>query len=84
MKRFQVYRSTNVDSNVVAEYDKLAEAKAYCNDAVKGYEYAGVDCPDYSKNTSFAYDVYDGSPFNDDSSTGLNDPVFMTGWYYND
>lgn len=84
MKQFSVYYNTNVECNKVAEFDRLDESKAYCEEQVKGYEYAGVGCPDETHNISFSLDVYDGSPINEDSLTGLNDPVFTTGWYYNE
>lgn len=86
MKNFSVYYRTNVESVMVAEFDTLADAVAYCDEETKGCELVADGDNRYENhNISFSYEVFEGNPLEldeDGDVTGLKNPTYETELYY--
>lgn len=86
MKRFIVFYNNNVESNQVADFDTLEQAKQYCTEECKGYEPVCDGDTEYEhRATTKHYEVFDGDPRildEDGDVVDFNDPVYVTGSYY--
>ena len=76
MKRFIVFYSNNVESSEMGSFDTLDEARAYCDEQVRGEEESNGDYND--KCLQYCYEVYD-STIEDFFSS---DPVYATKLYW--
>ena len=75
MKKYLVFHSNNVESNKVAEFDTVSEAKTYCDEQTKGAEPFDGDDGDLCHD--FRYEVYDSENFNPEYGFEGN-PVYET------
>ena len=88
MKRFKIYWNNTVEINLVADFDTLEEAKAYCEENTKEYDPVedGDNCWEGLSN-NFHYEVYDGEKEildEDGDVVDFNEPVYMTNQFYCD
>ena len=88
MKRFKIYWNNTVEINLVADFDTLEEAKAYCEGNTKEYDPVedGDNCWE-GRSNNFHYEVYDGEKEildEDGDVVDFNEPVYMTNQFYCD
>lgn len=86
-KKYTVWLDNNVESNKVAEFKTLEEAKAYCNGEVAGHDEVADGDNDYEcRGNNFHYEVYEGEPINFvyDEDGECKEPVYRTRQYYCD
>ena len=88
MKRIKIYWNNTVEINLVADYDTLEEAKAYCEENTR--EYDPVEDSDNcweGRSNNFHYEVYDGEKEildEDGNVVDLKNPVYETEQFYCD
>ena len=88
MKRFKIYWNNTVETNLVADFDTLEEAKAYCEGNIKEYDPV-EDCDNSweGRSNNFHYEIYDGEKEildEDGYVVDFNEPVYMTNQFYSD
>lgn len=88
MKQFRVYYNNNVESNQVADFNTLEQAKQHCLDECDGYESVCNRDTEYEhRATTKHYEVFDGDPYvldEDGDVVDFKEPVYETGCYYID
>ncbi len=84
-KKYTVWYNNNVESNKVAEFDTLNEAKVYCKDNTEGYDEVADGDNDYEgRSNNFRYEVYDGEPIEttSDGDGIFKGAIYQTEQYY--
>lgn len=91
---YTVWLDNNVESNKVAEFETLQEAKEYCDGETAGRVNVDDRDNDYeSHGNNFHLEVYEGEPidfvYDEDGEVGdekatYKEPVYQTRQYYCD
>lgn len=69
--KYSVYYSNNVETNKVAEFETLKEAKDYCAKNTEGCDEVCAEDNCYEHNNNFWYEVYEGIAIPEDISSDI-------------